>query len=134
MFLVGAGVFASAPTSMQETEGLVFLLISAVFFVGASVIDAIVSARKKFEVLFQGNSTSAHIAPPLAPTQSPKPAAAATVTRPYFFSVDGRDSGPHSLDEMRSLRKSGKIGDDTMVIRQGDANWQAASMFSEICF
>ena len=56
------------------------------------------------------------------------------ILRPYFFSVDGKDSGPYSLDEMRQFRKSGKLTDETLVIRQGDGEWQPVSMFTEICF
>ncbi len=67
--------------------------------------------------------------PPPHPVPSPPP-----VSRPYFFSVDGQDSGPHSLDEMRRFRKSGKLTDETLVIRQGDTDWHPASMFTEICF
>ena len=56
------------------------------------------------------------------------------VSRPYFFSVDGEDSGPHSLEEMRRFRESGSLTDETLVIRLGDKEWQPASMFTELFF
>ena len=49
----------------------------------------------------------------------------------YFFSVDGKDSGPHSLMEMRQFRASGILSDETLVVRLGDKEWQPAYMFTE---
>ena len=54
------------------------------------------------------------------------------VSRSYFFSLDGKDSGPYSLDEMRLFRRSGTVSDETLVVRLGDSEWQPASMFTEI--
>lgn len=67
--------------------------------------------------------------PPPQPVLSPPP-----VSPLYFFSADGEDSDPHSLDEMRRFRQSGKLTDDTLVVRQGDTEWQPASIFTELCF
>jgi hypothetical protein len=59
----------------------------------------------------------------------PKP-----ISRSYFFSLDGKDSGPYSLEEMRLFRRSGTVSDETLVVRLGDSEWQPASMFAEITF
>jgi uncharacterized membrane protein YhaH (DUF805 family) len=68
-----------------------------------------------------------------AAPQPPQPAPAPpSASQSYFLSVDGKDSGPHSLDEMRRLRQAGRLTDDTLVFRQGDQGWQPASKFSEI--
>lgn len=72
-------------------------------------------------------------APPFTPPPRPVPPVAVSTLR-YYFSFGGADSGPHSLDEMRRLRKSGKLADETLVFREGDKEWQPSSMFSEICF
>ena len=56
------------------------------------------------------------------------------VSRSYFFSLDGKDSGPYSLDEMRLFRRSGTVSDETLVVRLGESEWQPASMFTEITF
>jgi hypothetical protein len=72
-------------------------------------------------------------APPPAPQSRPAPPVSATALR-YYFSCDGVDSGPHSLEEMRRLRQSGRLTDETFVFQEGDEEWQPAIMFSEICF
>src|ERR1017187_5711440 len=63
------------------------------------------------------------------PQPVPKP-----VSRSYFFSLDGKDSGPYSVDEMRLFRRSGTVSDETLVVRLGDSEWQPASVFTEISF
>lgn len=76
---------------------------------------------------------SATVAPPFTPPPRPVPPVAVSTPR-YYFASDGADSGPHSLDEMRRLRQSGRLTDETLVFREGDKEWQPSSMFSEICF
>jgi len=137
----GAGVLVilSGKTVFQEIEGFIFFLISAVFLSGAGVVEAISTARKKFEPLLRLLADSKPPEPPPQPrpaqTPTPPPPPAPNPTpKPYFVSIDGKDSGPYSLEEVRQLRKVGKLTDETLVIRQGDSEWQAASMFPEICF
>ena len=140
-FLAGAGILADAKSAIHEIEAFILFLISAVLLAGASVVEAINLARKKveakMELFIQAPADVRKAAPAKKPAPAPSPqpvAIAPSVSRPYFFSVDGKDSGPHSLDEMRRFRKSGKLTDETLVIRQGDADWATASMFPEICF
>lgn len=136
-FLAGAGILASAKSAIHEIEAFMLFLISAVLLTGASVVEAINVARKKIETLVQIPADVRKAVPPAQPAPAPPPqpvASAPPASRPYFFSADGKDSGSHSLDEMRRFRKSGKLTDETLVIRQGDANWLPASMFPEICF
>jgi hypothetical protein len=73
--------------------------------------------------------------PQAAPPPLPRPVQPAAAAAPrYYFSSDGVDSGPHSLEEMRRHRQSGRLTDETLVFREGDKEWQPATMFSEICF
>jgi hypothetical protein len=135
-FLAGAVILVAAQSAIHEIEAFILFLISAVLLVGFSVVEAINAARKKIEALVQGPADVGKAAPPPQPAPAPpQPVAPAPpASRPYFFSADGKDSGPHSLDEMRRFHKSGKLTDETLVIRQGDADWQPATMFPEICF
>jgi len=136
-FLAGAGILVDAKSAIHEIEAFMLFLISAVLLTGASVVEAINIARKKIEALVQIPAEVRKTAPPpqAAPAPPPQPVAPTPpASRPYFFSADGKDSGPHSLDEMRRFHKSGKLTDETLVIRQGDADWQPATMFPEICF
>jgi GYF domain 2 len=135
-FLAGGGILAAAQSAIHEIEAFILFLISAVLLVGASVVEAINAARKKIEASIQIPADVRKAAPPPQPVPvPPQPVAPAPpASRPYFFSADGKDSGPHSLDEMRRFHKSGELTDETLVIRQGDADWQPATMFPEICF
>jgi hypothetical protein len=45
-FLVGFIILAAAKSAIQEIEGFLLFLISAVFLVGAAIVDAIKSQRK----------------------------------------------------------------------------------------
>ncbi|HEU5070434.1 MAG TPA: DUF4339 domain-containing protein [Verrucomicrobiae bacterium] len=65
-----------------------------------------------------------------APAKTLKPKA--THTYSYFYSVDGTDSGPHSLGQMLAFRHSGTIADDTLVVREGDKEWRMLSEFPEL--
>ena len=139
-FGVGVLVMMAGGTVFQEIEGFIFFLISAVFLTGAGIVGAINTAREKFEPLLRTLEVTKPPEPPAAPRPAPAPPvpppspAPQPASRPYFVSIDGKDSGPHSLDEVRKLRKVGKLTDETLVIRQGDSEWQAASMFPEISF
>lgn len=136
-FVAGAGVLAAANSAIHEIEAFMLFLISAVLLTGASIIEAINIARKNIEALIRIPAGLGKAAPPAQPepTASPQPTAPPSPpSRPYFYSADGKHSGPHSLQEMRRFRKSGNLTDETLVIRQGDADWQPATMFPEICF
>jgi len=136
-FLAGVVILVGAQSAIHEIEAFMFFLISAVFLIGASVVEAINMASKKIAALAQILADVRKTAPPVQPTPTtpPQPVASeAPASRPYFFSVDGKNSGPHSLEEMRWFHKSGKLTDETLVIRQGDAEWQPAIMFPEIFF
>jgi hypothetical protein len=139
-FLAGSGVLVGAESAIHEIEAFMLYLISAIFLSGAAVVEAINAARKKLEPVISALAVpkppevvrpvqTTPAPPPPSPAPAPKP-----VQRSYFVSIDGKDSGPHSLDEVRKLRQIGKLTDETLVIRQGDSEWQAASMFPEICF
>lgn len=72
----------------------------------------------------------ATVPPPIGPSERapaplPKP-------RSYFFALDGKDSGPHSLEEMRQFRRSGTLTDETLVIRLGESEWHPVGMVAEI--
>lgn len=139
-FLAGAGILAAAQSAIHEIEAFLLFLISAVLLMGASVVDAIGAARRRIEGLLQGFNGSraevpkSHTAVSLPSAPVPSPALPPPAPRPYFFCTDGADSGPHSLEQMRLLRRSGNLKHETLVIRHGDTQWQPASMFPEICF
>jgi hypothetical protein len=84
-------------------------------------------------VRFKCFAPSDPVTPPIAPPPRPVPPVAASKPR-YYVSSDGEDSGPHSLEEMRRFRQSGRLTDEALVFREGDKEWQPTSMFSEICF
>ena len=137
--LAGASILIEAKSAIHEIEAFILFLISAVLLTGASIVEAINIARKKIEASVRISPDVRKAAPAAKPVSTPPPPAqpvtpAPLASRPYFFSVDGQDLGPHSLDEMRRFYKSGKLTDETLVTRQGDADWQPATMFSEICF
>jgi hypothetical protein len=64
----------------------------------------------------------------------PVTASGQLVARPYYFSANGINSGPHSLDEMRRFRHAGRLTDEILIAREGDKEWQPVSMFPEITF
>lgn len=78
-------------------------------------------------------TASSPVAPTPVPLLRPVQPVAATTPR-YYFSSDGVDSGPYSLEEMRRFRQSGRLTDETLVFREGDKERQPTTMFSEICF
>jgi hypothetical protein len=136
-FLAGCGVLLAATTAIHEIQAFMLFLISAVLLTGASVVEAINLARKRIEYCLHNPTDAKAVVPPAQPAPSPPspPAAPASPSqRPYFFSANGKDSGPHSLEEMRRFRKSGRLTDETLVIREGDSNWLPATMFPEIYF
>lgn len=40
-----------------------------------------------------------------------------------YLDLDGRTAGPHSLDEVRQLLRSGVITDNTLYAKQGAVEW-----------
>ena len=137
-FLAGLGVLIGATGAIHEIEGFVLMLISSVLLVGAAIVDAIRYARERLEWVVQSGTGATKQAPtskvgPLAPPvipppPNPKPAKHAA----YFVSLDGRDSGPHSLDDLKRLRQAGSVSEDTLAFREGDSEWRPLSQFAEI--
>ena len=48
---------------------------------------------------------------------APKPAS-------FYYSTDGKNQGPVTADDLRTMRKEGLLNDDTLVIREGDSEWK----------
>lgn len=79
------------------------------------------------------SSSALHVTPAQHTGVSSTTPTPTTATTPqYWFSAGGVDSGPHSLDDMRRLRQTGKLTDDILVYREGEQSWQGARMFPEI--
>lgn len=135
-FFGGFVIFAASKSAIHEIEAFILFLISAVLLVGSTAVEAINLARKKIEALNQTPAEGKKAAPATQPAPAPPQGVAPSppVSRPYFFSMDGKDSGPHALNEMRRFYQSGRLTDETLVIQQGSLEWQPASMYPEICF
>lgn len=50
-FLSGITVFAAAKSAIHEIEASILLVIAAVLFSGAAIVDAIHTMRRRFEAL-----------------------------------------------------------------------------------
>lgn len=64
---------------------------------------------------------------PVAPTETVAPE-----QHEFFRSIDGVNSGPYSLQEMRQFRNEERIDDDTLIFRNGDKEWRPVGQFAEI--
>jgi hypothetical protein len=49
VFLAGAGILMQAKGAIHEIEAFILFLISAVFFVGAGIVEAINSLKKSID-------------------------------------------------------------------------------------
>ena len=139
-FLAGAGVIVAAESAIHEIEAFILLLISAVLLVGASVVDAVIAARKEIEPVLQAIADANKSMPdairavrdsgrPLPISSKSKQLAQHSFS--YFFSADGADSGPHTLEEMLQFWQSGRLNSATLVVREGDSEWRPFSQFPE---
>jgi hypothetical protein len=70
-FFFGAGTLASAPAITQQMAGLLMLVISAVFFVGAVIVGMLLRVRNDLRSARQSVPPPEPAAPPLAPVPKP---------------------------------------------------------------
>lgn len=45
-------------------------------------------------------------------------------TEDYFIASDGKAAGPHKLESLRNFLERGKITQETMIFKQGAAEWK----------
>jgi hypothetical protein len=50
----------------------------------------------------------------------------------YFVAVDGKQSGPHPMDELRQRASAGALTPETLVWKQGMGAWTPASQVDEL--
>jgi hypothetical protein len=50
----------------------------------------------------------------------------------YFVALDGKQSGPHPMDDLRQRAASGALTPETLVWKQGMAAWTPASQVDEL--
>jgi len=89
---------------------------------------------KNFNRLIQAVSfhlQSARPKPPPIPPASPI-VASEPERHEYFRSINGTNSGPYTLREMRQFRKNGRIDDGTLIFREGESEWRPVGEFAEI--
>lgn len=128
-FLAGAGVQAVAQSAIHEIEAFILYLISAVFFVGAGIVEAVNNARKRLEPTIQSVADTSRataetiraLREQLVSASSSSPAPSQTL---YYYTTDGQQQGPLSAADLRGMRKDGLIADDTPVLRDGESQWR----------
>ncbi len=49
----------------------------------------------------------------------------------YYYSENGIDSGPHTLNELVELYRNNVVSEGTLVFREGETDWHTFSQFSE---
>ena len=70
------------------------------------------------------------VAPPDKPTEPaaapppPPTAPAAAAGRLWFFHIDGRNDGPHTVETVLDQVKMGRLDADTLVWKEGMGDWQ----------
>ncbi|RAJ79173.1 membrane protease subunit (stomatin/prohibitin family) [Chitinophaga dinghuensis] len=74
-----------------------------------------------------GQSGTGAAAPTPGAVPPPLPAAVA-----FYVAVDGKQSGPFELDQLRQLAAAGQLKGDTLVWKAGMAAWSAASTVPEM--
>lgn len=148
VLLVGAAIIegiTQARTKMEEM--LEDEIADAMKKFEVFIESAELTASKKFEVLFEyvelsaintGNIVQllkAHL-PTLAEKvpkelQPPPQATKSGAAKSYYYSVNGGQHGPYTLDEVRELRASGVIDDKTLIFKKGGTEWRNLAEFSE---
>jgi membrane protease subunit (stomatin/prohibitin family) len=73
----------------------------------------------------QNNANAANS--PNAPTPPPLPIASV-----YFVAVNGQQQGPYEMNTLQQMVRQGALNRDTLVWKQGMANWQKAAEVSEV--
>lgn len=53
-------------------------------------------------------------------------------TEPFFVAVEGKQSGPYNMDQLRQLAAAGTLQHQTLVWKTGMAAWTAASAVPEL--
>lgn len=72
------------------------------------------------------------------PVQNPPPQAAPPTPPPippaltFFAVINGQQAGPFDLNTLKQMALQKKLNKDTLVWREGMANWQAAGLVNEI--
>jgi len=74
-----------------------------------------------------GQSGTGAAAPSQGAVPPPLPAAVA-----FYVAVDGKQSGPFELDQLRQLAAAGQLNGNTLVWKAGMAAWSAASTVPEL--
>jgi membrane protease subunit (stomatin/prohibitin family) len=98
----------SIPDAAKNPGGLG--AIGASFGMGAAMAGAV------------GQSFNNQSAPPPIPNQS----------NAFFIATNGKQTGPHSMDELSSLATGGQFTPQTLVWRNGMAQWSPASSVNEL--
>ncbi|GIW89844.1 MAG: hypothetical protein KatS3mg109_0276 [Pirellulaceae bacterium] len=122
----GVGILINAQSAVHEIEAFVVFLISAVYLVGASVIGAINSARKRIESSIReaspsDNSTRMASNPVTSATAATEPPLGAPVEKTIGFNEFSAWNSEHDEEEQASTllaqaRQFAKTGEREMAI------------------
>ncbi len=120
-----AGLGASS--LVGSIAGLFIMLIGAVFFCAAGILDTLDHHSKLL-----GRAIQAISVKPAAIIGASLPEKPANSGPAYFLSIDGVDSGPHSLGDVLALWKSKRLKPVDLVYRNDETAWMTGSQFAEI--
>jgi len=134
-FVAGAATLLSSQTVFGEIQGLVLLLIAAVFLCGAGILEGLREQGKNLERLaatLEKIATSGddrwdvvrktcetvgtQFGPPPLPGKER-----------YYVNISNSIEGPYSIDRLRELASKGRFPNDTLVLRQGTKAWEPFS-------
>ena len=59
-------------------------------------------------------------------------ASAQTVETGYFISIDGQQTGPHSIATLRQIAQNGMLTRTTLIWKEGMTNWVIAGLVDEV--
>jgi hypothetical protein len=138
---------ASAKGAIHEIEGFMLFLISAVLLIGGAVIEALGRSHKKFESVIESTSATArHTGEAVqvlrqqlstftvqqSKSSPPRLGARQVVAgQTYHYAADDEEMRPYTFRDICEFREAGVISNDTLVFKDGDAQWRPFSEFAE---
>lgn len=116
--------FAGAKSAMHETTAAISILIAAVLFAAAAVVDRLIAFEKQ---LIKMQPKTPSVAQKSAAPSVEAPATRPEVTDGYWVRMNDETHGPFPVDKLRELKRRSMIEGETPVAKQGDKEWVKAS-------
>jgi hypothetical protein len=123
---------------MKKTMVILLLLAVAWVLIPAQTTDALeqdeISASSG--AIAQANPRPPRQPAPVQPalrqpaTRQPPPASEQNST--YYLSIDGQEWGPYGITELKSMVPTGQVTAETLVWKEGMADWAAAGTVREL--